>query len=147
MRKLRKGGLLCMVLAAVLLSGPGCTDEQLAKIDKAVADANQAAQGIAAIPDGPAGALIPDQIKIIMELLGVGAAVAFGIWQRIRASGLLLKNADLVTTIRAVVDGIDASGEKAEPVKVAIKSVMEKRHVYDTADAVVDENRSTKTTV
>jgi hypothetical protein len=130
----------------VLFAG-GCTEEQIAKIDKGVADANTAAQGLAAIPDGPAGALIPPQVRIIMELLGVGLAAAFGIWQKIRASGLLLKNSDLVTTIRAVVDGIDASGSKAEPVKVAIQNVMRKRHVYDTADEIVDQNRSAKTTV
>jgi hypothetical protein len=145
--KMRRVGFLGVVLAFVLLAGPGCTDEQLARIDKGVADANTAAQGVAEIAEGPAGGLIPDQVKIIMQLLGVGAAVAFGLWQKIRASGILLKNADLVTTIRAVVDGIDASGAAAEDVKVAIKNVMEKRHVYDTADAVVDENRSAKTTV
>jgi hypothetical protein len=145
--KMRRVGFLGVVLAFVLLAGPGCTDEQLAKIDKVVTDANTAAQGVAQIPAGPAGSLIPDEIKIIMQLLGVGAVVAFGIWQKIRASGLLEKNADLTTTIRAVVDGIDASGAAADEVKVAIQSVMEKRHVYDTADAVVDENRSAKTTV
>ena len=142
-----KVGFLRVVLGFVLLAGTGCTDQQLAKMDKAVADANQVAQGVAEIPDGPAGSLIPPQVQLIMELLGVGAAIAFGLWQKIRASGVLAKNADLVTTIRAIVDGIDASGAAAAEVKSTIKTVMEKRHVYDTADAVVDEMRSAKTTV
>lgn len=140
-------GTISISLAFFLFAGSGCTDQQLAQIDKAVADANQVGQGIAQIPDGPAGALIPPQVQLIMELLGLSGAVAFGLWQKIRASGLLEKNADLVTTIRAVVDGIDASGPQADPVKAAIKTTMEKRHVYDVADATVDENRSAKTTV
>jgi hypothetical protein len=147
MRKVGFFAVWSVVLAFVLSAGAGCTEEELARIDRGVADANTIGQGIAAIPDGPAGALIPPEVRIIMELLGVGLAAAFGIWQKIRASGLLSKNADLVTTIRAVVDGIDASGSKAEPVKVAIQNVMQKRHVYDTADAIVDQNRSAKTTV
>lgn len=136
-----------VVLASLLFAGSSCTEDQLKKIDKGLADANTAAQGLAEIPDGPAGALIPPEVRIIMELLGIGLAAAYGIWQKIRASGLLTKNADLVTTIRAVVDGIDASGSKADPVKAVIQTTMQKRHVYDTADAIVDANRSAKTTV
>lgn len=142
----RRNGVLCLALLAGLEMG-GCTEQQLAKIDKAVADVNTVAEGVAAIPDGPAGALIPPQVRVILELLGFSGALAIAVWQRVRASGLLAKNADLVTTIRAVVDGIDASGPAADPVKASIKTTMEKRRVYDVADATVDANRSVKTTV
>lgn len=67
----------------------GCNEEQLLRVDKAVADVNTIGQGVAAIPDGPAGALVSPDVHFIMELLGIGAAAAYGIWQRIRASGVL----------------------------------------------------------
>lgn len=146
MRNVRKSGFLCVVLAAMLFGvAGGCNEEQLRRVDQAVADVNTAAQGVAAIPDGPAGALIPPEVAIIMELLGIGAAAAYGIWQKIRASGVLARNADLSVTLKAVVDAIDASGTAAEDVKTNIQAKMIERHVYDTADAIVDEHRSNRT--
>jgi hypothetical protein len=143
---MRKVGFLLVVLAAMLFgSAGGCNEEQLRRVDRAVADVNTAAQGVAAIPDGPAGALIPREVVMIMELLGLGAAAAFGIWQRIRASGLLERNADLSTTLKVVVDAIDLTGgEPAEAVKANVLETATTRHVYDTADAVIDEHRASK---
>lgn len=146
MRNVRKSGFLCVVLVAMLFGvAGGCNEEQLRRIDHAIADVNTATQGIAAIPDGPAGALIPREVTIIMELLGVGAAVAFGVWQKIRASGILERSEDLSVTLKAVVDAIDKTGgQEAENVKANVLAIATTRHVYDTADAVIDEHRASK---
>jgi hypothetical protein len=143
----RKIGFLCVVLAAMLFgTAGGCNEEQLRRIDRVVADVNTAGQEVAAIPDGPAGALIPAEVRIIMELLGIGAAAAFGIWQQIRASRVLERNTDLSVALRAVADGIDQAGESGQNAKAQIMAVMMQRRVYDTADVVVDEHRTKKTT-
>lgn len=129
---------LCLMLLAA-----GCSQEQLASMDKHVQDVNQvvtgAGQTLDAIQQTPAGSLIPPQVYQIMEILGVGLAVAIGIWQKIRASGLLEKNQDLVTTLRAVVDGVEKAGSKAAPVKASIKETMRDREVYSVANPIVDQ--------
>jgi hypothetical protein len=145
MRKVGFFIVWALVLAFVGLGGSGCDETQLQRIDRIVADANTAGQGVAAIPEGPAGALIPPDVKMIMELLGVGLAMAYAIWQQLRASGVLRKNADLSVTLKAVADGIDQAGPEAENAKTQIQAVMMQRHVFDTADQVIDEHRSKKT--
>lgn len=146
MVKVRKVGFFTVVLASVLFAGSGCSPEQLQQIDRAVADANTIGQGIAAISDGPAGVLIPPEIRAIMVLLGVGAAAAYEIWQRIRLARVLERNQDLDVTLRALGDGIDqASPKAADDVKAQILAVMMQRRIYDKADRVVDEHRAKKT--
>jgi hypothetical protein len=146
--KVQKVGFLCLWALGVALlglAGSGCNIEQLEKVDRIVADANTIGGGIAAIPDGPAGALIPREVVIIMELLGIGAAAAYGIWQRIRASGILERNADLSVTLKAVVDAIDKTGgQEAENVKANVLALATRRRVYDVADAIIDEHRAAK---
>lgn len=146
MRNVRKVGFLCVVLAAMLFGViGGCNEEQLLRVDKIVADVNTAGQGVAAIPDGPAGALIPVDVRFIMELLGIGAAAAYGIWQKIRASGVLAEKQDLSVTLKAVVDAIDTTGgEPAENVKANVLAIATQRHIYDIADTVIDDHRTVK---
>ncbi len=129
---------LLLTLVTLLVGALGCTDQQLASIDHAVTDANTAAHGISAVAQGPAGAILPPQVRIIMELLGIGATAALGIWKWLQASGLLKKNQDLVMTLKAVCDGVSASGKKADPVKAQIKQIMLDREVYSTANPIVD---------
>ncbi len=138
-----------VVLSAGLLAGlvivPSCTPEQLAKIDQGVKDANTASEGAAAIATGPAGALIPPQIRLILQLLGFVGPLAVAIWEKIRASRVLEKNADLGTTLAAVVDAIDqADAESAEKVKANVMAIATRRRIFDTADALIDEHRTVK---
>lgn len=138
--------LATLFLSTTLLLAAGCSEEQLSRIDKGLADANElhadAGQVLDALRDSPAGPLIPPQVYQIMELLGVGLVVAIGIWQKIRASGLLSKNQDLVTTLKAVVDGVEAAGSKATPVKAKILETMRDREVYSVANPIVDQVKS-----
>lgn len=128
---------------ALFAAGPSCSPDQLQRADRIIADVNTAGRGVAAIPDGPAGALIPPEVRLIMELLGVGAAVAFGLWQRVRASGLLETKQGLDVTLRAIVDAIDqAEPTAADPVKTQILANMLQRRIHGTADRLVDEHRT-----
>jgi hypothetical protein len=130
----------------VLLAAVSCTPEQLARMDKAVADANLAAQGGAAIASGPAGPLLPANVRAILELVGIGGAATAIFYQRLRASGVLVKKADLAMTLAAVVDAIDQTDpQHAAAVKGNVKALMKSRQIFNMANAVVDENRSAKT--
>jgi hypothetical protein len=130
---------MLLPITLALLAAPGCSQEQLARVDHFVADANQGAQGVAAIREGPAGELIPPDIQALLGLVGVAGTVGYGLWQRIRASGLLARNQRVTTTLRAVVDGVEAAGKKAEPTKAAIKEIMRDREVYSLANPIVDQ--------
>jgi hypothetical protein len=135
---------LCTVLlSSTLLLAAGCSEQQLASIDRAVADVNAVVTGadrtLDAVQDSPAGSLIPPQVYQIMEILGVGLVVAIALWQKIRASGLLEKNQDLVTTLRALVIGVEKAGPEAAPVKAAIKETMRDLEVYSVANPLVDQ--------
>jgi hypothetical protein len=143
---MRKVGFFILWPVCLALVGlAGCNEEQLAKVDRVVADVNTIGQGVAAIPDGPAGTLIPPEIAIILELLGFTGTLAFAIWQKIRASGVLARNADLSVTLKAVVDAIDKTGgQEAENVKANVLALATRRRVYDVADAIIDEHRAAK---
>ena len=67
MRSRTLGIVLLFVLA-------GCTADQIAGIDRGVADANAIAQTIGGLPDSPAGPLIPPPVRTVLELVGVGGA-------------------------------------------------------------------------
>jgi hypothetical protein len=145
MRKIKSIVLGGLVTAALLFGAMGgCSEEHLSKMDKAVADANHAAQIPRAVADSPAlSPLIPPEIRIILELLGFAGTAAFGIWQKIRASGILAKSQDKSLTLKAIADAIDALDPKqAQPVKAEIKQVMQDREILSTANAIVDEHRS-----
>jgi hypothetical protein len=134
------------VVSALLLCGAaGCTPEQLGQLDRAAGEVNAVGDAVTQISHGPAAGIIPPDVLAIMEIAGLGLAAAYAVWQRIRASGLLQKNQDLAVTIKAIADGIDASGDKAaDDVKAHVLAVMMQRRIYDRADRVVDSVRTKK---
>jgi len=134
--------LFCTVVLASFAIG-GCTVDQVDRVDQVAADVNAVGQAITEVSQGPAATLLPPEVIRIMQLLGIGAAAAVAIWQKLKASGLLTRNRQLVATLGAVADGIDQSPPAtAKAVKDQIKRRMEQRHVYDTADAIIDSVRS-----
>ncbi|MCU0916910.1 MAG: hypothetical protein MUC88_20470 [Planctomycetes bacterium] len=135
--------LVGMVAALALFTVPSCTDEQLQRADRVFADANAIGRGVAAIPDGPAGVLIPPDVRCILELLGVTGAAALVLWQKIRSSKILERKQDLAVTLKAIVDGIEQSGIRGrDAVKPAIAEVMKDRDIYGRANAIVDQYKA-----
>ena len=141
-----KTAFFILLSTTTLLLAAGCSQEQLASMGADANDANgvvtAAHQTVQAIHDSPAGALIPDQVYQIMEVLGVGLSLALAIWKSILASGLLKKNSDLVTTLRAVADGVTAAGPDGAMVKAKIREIMRDREVYSVANPIVDQVKS-----
>jgi len=129
--------LLCSLLTA------GCTEEELAGIDRAVADVNAVAETVAALPESPAGPLIPPNVRVILELIGVGGAAAVVSWQKIRAGLLRTQNQTLQLTGKAIVAGVDrAPPSAATAVKAAISAEMDRLQIRDTGRATVEELKS-----
>jgi hypothetical protein len=114
-RKTLYGGV---VSAVVLLGVAGCTQEQLAKIDKGVTDANEIAAGIGGLGTGPTGALMPGWVQSTLAAIGIVGGLALVTWQQLRNSGLLEKLATLTSTSKAIVRGVDEAA-KANPDAVA----------------------------
>lgn len=117
----------------VLLAVAGCTQEQGDKIDKGMADANAIGDALQEITEGPVGDMLPSGVKSTMQVLGVAAATALGIWQQMRAK--VVKQ-----TASAVLAGIERlPRERKKETKAAVKAEMDERNIYTKANAVVDK--------
>jgi hypothetical protein len=126
------------MVSAALLSA-GCEVEELQRVDRIVADVNDVFAGAAEVTDGPARRLIPEPWRTAIGLLGFVGAAAVAVWEKIRASRVLEKNADLTLTTRAIVQGIEAAELHAkDSVKPAIADRMKQLRIYDTADPIVE---------
>jgi len=127
-----QGFLVWLVLSAAMLFA-GCTEQQLASADRAVADANRVAQAAKETAQGPAGPLIPVEGRAVLELIGILGAVGFTTWQQIR--GKLLKR-----TAAAIVQAVEQlPPEIAGPVKDEVKVQMLSREIYTRANPIVDQ--------
>ena len=135
--------ILALVTLLALFAVPSCTEQQLAQGDKIGRDVNDGGRLLRTLAESPEAAFIPPQVRVILELLGLGGAAAFGIWQKIRAAKILEKKQDVDVTLKAIVDAIDQAEPKAsDPVKTQILATMIERRIHGTADQVVDEHRS-----
>ena len=142
MAKLRRTLFWLVVSAAMLFGAAGCTEEQLLKIDKAAADANQAVHVPAAAAKAAPG-LIPPQAAAALELLGFAGVAAVALWQKIRASGAIAKVDTLTATGKAIVRGVDNAGranpEGVEHVKAEILAEMQRKGIEPEAREIVRE--------
>jgi len=102
-----------MMIAAVCccLAG-GCTESQLEQGDAIVRDVNNIGQAIDQVASGPAGALIPPQVRQIMQLLGIGAAAAYGIWQKIRADLAKQDTRGVIASVDTLLAGPQVANTK-----------------------------------
>ncbi len=98
---------LLLPLTVLLLAATGCSEQQLRTADAIFADANQVGQAAVQVVHGPAAPLIPGPIQDGVELGGLGVALAYGIWQRIRASRLLERKQSVTGTLSSLVKAIE----------------------------------------
>lgn len=131
--------VLFLAMVSAALYAAGCETEDLQQVDRIVYDVNDAFSGAAEIADGTAGRLIPEPWRTALALLGFLGPAAIAIWEKIRASKILEKNAELTLTTRAIVQGIEAAELHAkDSVKPAIADRMKQLRIYDTADPIVE---------
>lgn len=125
----------CLMLACSCLVGiaAGCSPDQIEKIDKVVGDVNTVADGLSDVASGPAGAVLPADVRLVMKLLGVSAAVALALWQRVRGKAVRRTGSAVVAAIESL-----PSAEKAA-VKRAVKSELVKRRMFSKGNKVVEE--------
>lgn len=117
MRRFLMIGAVCCLLSGL----PGCTEQQVEKVDKVLDDANAVTTGVVELVRGPAGAVFPPIVRTIAELLGVTLAVALGLWQKIKH--MLTKE-----SLAAIVKGVEAMDDKTkESVKTEIAKAMDKQ--------------------
>lgn len=136
MGKVKLTLVFVLVLVFAAFTPGGCNEDQLHQADQTMADVNAMGTIARDIAQSPAGQAIPPPIRFIMELLGISAVAAYGIWQRSRRNGLS-------TTLRAIADGVDtAPTEASDQVKQRIKQVMDIRQIRSLADPIVDAHRS-----
>jgi len=134
--------LLCIFAFTVAgcIGLAGCDALELQRMDEIMADVNAVGQTIGQIPDSPAGALIPVEVRTIMEVLGLGAAAAYGFWMKLRRDGVLADNQKLRLTGKAIVAGIERlDGGAQAAAKEAVGAEMAARHIRDTGRAMVEE--------
>lgn len=112
--------MLILSLGLSLAILPGCSEEQLSDVDKALADVNSVSEGLSDFARGPAGAVLPPMVRTLMELLGIGAAAALGVWKQIRHN--VTKDA-----LKAVVSGVESVSDGTNDVdEAAVKVVKDK---------------------
>jgi len=118
----------------------GCSEQELQRWDGYVADACDVGQTIGALPDSPAGPLIPAEVRLIMEILGLGTAAAYGIWQKIRKDGVLAEKQSLTLTAKAIVNAIEKlPAEPQELVKSNVGAEMARMRIRDAGSAEVEK--------
>jgi hypothetical protein len=122
--------ILAFACLLALCTGGGCNEETLKKVDQAVQEVNAVAHTVTA---SPATSFLPPEVRILMEILGIGASLAFALWQRLRASGLLSTGAAIVHAIEKL------PRELQDQVKPAVKAEMQDREIYGKANAIVDQ--------
>jgi hypothetical protein len=132
-----------LVAAALLFTPGGCSPEQLTQADKTMTDVNEIGRAVDQFVASPAGNTLPPVIRMIMELLGVGALAAFGIYKQIRLGQVQGKSDQVSLTLRAVADAVDKlTPSVAKAVKGQVREVMDDRQIRSLADPIVDEHRS-----
>jgi len=130
-------GVLCGLLT---IGAAGCAEEDLQRVDRALADVNAVGQTVSGLPDSPAGALIPPGVRTIMEILGLGTAAACAFWQKIRKDGILAEKQTLQLTTRAIVAGIEDVDQAARAaIKEAVAAQMARRNIRDSGRKQVRE--------
>jgi hypothetical protein len=149
--------VLSLSLVAGFYVAAGCTAGQLAQGDKIVQDVNQVAQGTAGVAHGPAAELIPEAVRIPLDLIGYAGMAGALLWKRIRESKILERSASVTATARAIVQAVEAL--PADPpdgvpsvqllMKRAVKTQMQAAAAatpaltYAKLNAVVDELKAT----
>lgn len=132
--------LFGLVAATTVLTVPSCTESQLQRADRIVADVNAVGTGVRTVTDSPG---VPAPVRTGGELIGGLCALGVLAWREIRASKILEKSNAKSVTLKAIADGVDqAPGPAAAEVKASIKGVMQAREILMTANAIVDEHRS-----
>jgi len=118
----------------------GCSEQELQRWDGYVADACDVGQTVGSLPDSPAGPLIPAEVRLIMEILGLGTAAAYGIWQKLRKDGVLAEKRSLTLTAKAIVNAIERlpQGPQAA-VKSTIGEEMARMRIRDAGSAEVEK--------
>ena len=137
MKMTRMRGLTALVVVGLLAAAAGCNEDQLRRADRIFGDVNSVGQTIAQLPDSPAGPLIPPDVAAIMKILGIGAAGAYAVWQKIRANGTM-------KTLKAVTAGVEATDEAVQAtVKGAVGEAMKAAGIYARGKAIVNEAKNT----
>jgi len=143
MARIKRTLFWIVVSASVLYAG--CTQEQLARIDRGVSDANQVAQGVSDLAQGPAGPIMPPWVRGLLEVMGLVEASALVVWQQLRKSAIFEKLQTVTAAGKTVVQAIEElPEEQAQIVKTAVGEKMQATAAktpdltYDALNAVVD---------
>ena len=143
MARIKRTLFWIVVSASVLLAG--CTQEQLSRIDRGVSDANQVAQGVSGLAQGPAGLIMPPWVRGLLELMGLVGASAVVVWQQLRKSGIFEQLQNVTAAGKTIVQAIEELPEdQAKIVKEAVGDKMQETAAkaadltYDGMNAVVD---------
>ena len=143
MARIKRTLFWAVVSASVLCAG--CTQEQLARIDRGVSDANQVAQGISELAQGPAGLIMPAWVRGLLEALGLVGGLAVVTWQQLRNSGIFEKLQTVTAAGKTIVQAVEElPADQAKAVKDAVGEKMQATAAkvpgltYDALNAVVD---------
>ena len=111
-----KKRLLVLLFVMVLLSGiVGCSESQMLKGDKVATSATTAATDLQTAIQSPAGVLVPEPFRSLVELALAGILTAAGSWQLYRKGKVSAALDDLATA---------AAGDKASVLETPILAAI-----------------------
>lgn len=132
------GATVLLALAVV-----GCSEQELQRWDRTMADVCDVGQTIGGLPDSPAGPLIPAEVRLIMEILGLGTAAAWGLWQKLRKDGVLAEKQSLALAAKAIVNAIERTPQNTQrAVKAKVGEEMARMKIRDAGSAEVEKLKS-----
>jgi hypothetical protein len=116
-----------------LCAGGGCNEQQLQRIDQAMADVNSAGDIATGVAGSPAGQALPVEIQLIMGILGIGASLAAAIWKHLRAQGLAVTAKTIIRAVEQMPADVQSQ------IKPEVERQMLREGVWAKANAIVDE--------
>jgi hypothetical protein len=128
-----RGFVMILVLSCLLAGVAGCTGPQLDAWLGHLTDPNNPGNQITAAVESPTGQAMPLPVRLIMEALGVSAAVAYATWQQLKTKGIRGAMQPVVTAVE------NLSPQIRKEVKAEIEKEMLKAGDYQAKNRQIDQ--------
>ena len=114
---MKKWLIAAILSVAIFASIIGCTEKQMQQADQIADTVEDVTEGGQAILESPAGAYIPPEARLALEIggaLAMGLVIAWRDWRRKQAQ----------TAVKEIVSGIEIAKNDSESTKTAIKDAQ-----------------------
>lgn len=119
----------------------GCSTGQLSGWDRFFKGSRDAGSAVQSAVESPGGQFLPVPIKVGLEAVGGVGVLAYGIWQKIRASKVLEKHNTAKDALGDVLSFVRAlQGDGSDSLRNQLEGLLEQRGVLTDAAVAAEKN-------